>query len=410
MSERHLRRAVERELGVSPVELAQTHRLLLAKQLLADTSLSITRVAYASGFQSLRRFNATFRERYRMPPSLVRRNGNAKRASDEAEPVEPVRLTLAYRPPLPWDALLATLGRTFVPGVESIENGCYTRTVSIDRYRGVVSVHNVCGTQSRRRNAETRRGAGQAHLEVRVSPSLLPALMPLLAQLRRLFDLDAEPTVVDQHLAQDGLASLVRQRPGVRVPGAMDGFEIALVTILHDAVRNDAAARRLVRRIVQALGEPFVAGFEGLDRLAPGAARVADAGAARLQTAGVPRRAADMVARLARLVEDRTIRLYPGCDVEATYGTLRHSLGLDELPATMIVMRALSWPDAFPVSPDVWRKALSSIPGDDATISSERWRPWRAYAATHLVHAAAQVADHSQSGTSAQGVLLSRGD
>jgi AraC family transcriptional regulator of adaptative response / DNA-3-methyladenine glycosylase II len=96
--------------------------------------------------------------------------------------------------------------------------------------------------------------------------------------------------------------------------------------------------------------------------------------------------------------------------VEATYGTLRHSLGLDELPATMIVMRALSWPDAFPVSPDVWRKALSSIPGDDATISSERWRPWRAYAATHLVHAAAQVADHSQSGTSAQGVLLSRGD
>ena len=194
VSERHLRRALEHEVGVAPLELAQTHRLLLAKRLIADTNLPMTRVAYASGFQSLRRFNVVFREQYRMPPTALRRGagGRSPRTLDSGS----LRLTLAYRPPLAWDALLANLPRE--------------ATVTIAGHHGVVSVDN---------------SSADAHLVVDISESLLPALMPLIAGLRRVFDLDAEPAVIAAHLGAHGLADLVARHPGVRVPGVFETLE-----------------------------------------------------------------------------------------------------------------------------------------------------------------------------------------
>src|SRR6266566_597245 len=232
VSERHLRRAMEREIGVSPLALAQTHRLLLAKRLLADTALPVTRIAFASGFRSLRRFNSVFRERYGLSPSALRPRGVGRRE------YETVRLTLAYRPPFAWDVLIALLAREALPGVEVVRDGRYARTVRLAGERGVVFV--AAGP------------AGANHLAVDVSPALLPALMTLLARLRHLFDLDAEPTVVDAHLAQGGLAALVERRPGVRLPGALDGFEAALRALLHGssarARRREPAARAGRRR------------------------------------------------------------------------------------------------------------------------------------------------------------------
>ena len=193
VSERHLRRALERETSVSPLELAKTHRLLLAKRLIVDTDLPMTRVAYASGFQSLRRFNVVFREQYRMPPSALRR-GRRTAAKDGA-----LKLTLSYRPPLDWKALVAEVGREAI--------------VSIDGHTGRVSVEN---------------SPGDAHLVVEIAESLLPVLMPLIAGLRRVFDLDAEPAVIDAHLAANGLAALVARHPGVRLPGMLERLEGAL--------------------------------------------------------------------------------------------------------------------------------------------------------------------------------------
>ncbi len=194
VSARHLRRALERELSVSPLELAQTHRLLLAKRLIVDTDLPMTRVAYSSGFQSLRRFNVVFREQYRMPPSALR-HGRRMPAGEAGS----LRLTLSYRPPLDWEALVAEVGRE--------------ATVSIDGHRGRVAARN---------------SARDAHLVVEIAESLLPVLMPLIAGLRHVYDLDAEPRVIDAHLAANGLAQHVARHPGVRVPGVLATLKGAL--------------------------------------------------------------------------------------------------------------------------------------------------------------------------------------
>ncbi len=371
VSDRHLRRVLERELGVSPVELAQTHRLLLAKRLLADTSLPVTRIAYASGFQSLRRFNSMFRERYRLSPSALRRGPHA--TGGQGSPATPagdlVRLTLAYRAPLAWDTMIALLGRDALPGVELVEGGRYGRTMQLEGKRGVVFAANSAGE-------------ARTHLAVDVSPSLLPVLMPLLARLRHLFDLDAEPTAVDGHLARGGLGPLVARRPGLRIPGALDGFEAAFRALLGG--RIGLASSEPARRVVEALGEPLDTGYPTLGWIAPDAARVAEAGAPRLAALGVPRRAAEVVVSLARALAESTLWLEPGSDVAAAYRALRAIDGIGERLATTIVMRAMYWPDAFPASDGVLRRAAGESSPRALRARAEAWRPWRAYAALHL--------------------------
>jgi AraC family transcriptional regulator, regulatory protein of adaptative response / DNA-3-methyladenine glycosylase II len=368
VSERHLRRAFEREVGVSPLELAQTHRLLLARRLLVDTDLPVTRVAYAAGFQSLRRFNAAFRAQYGMPPSALRRPPTTT-AGPAQRRAASLRLTLAYRPPLAWESLLAILHRDATPGVEIARGRRYGRTLRLEGYSGFVFAEDV--------------PAGR-HLAVEVSAPLLPVLMPLIAGLRRLFDLDAEPSVVDAHLAQGGLGDLVARRPGMRLPGALDGFEVALRALLGPRGRWSEATRALAGRVAAALGEPLETGIPGLTHLAPTAARVAEAGAARLAGVGVPPRRAESIVQLARAAASGALRLEPASDAAATRRALLEIDGVTERLATVIAMRALHWPDAFPATDRTLRRAAGVKSVSALAARAEGWRPWRAYAALHL--------------------------
>jgi AraC family transcriptional regulator of adaptative response / DNA-3-methyladenine glycosylase II len=372
VSERHLRRALEREIGVSPIELAQTCRLLLAKRLLAETSLPITRIAFASGFQSLRRFNAIFKERYRMSPASLRRGvrdgeRNRKGLSTETER-DFVRLSLAYRAPLDWPALLGFLHRDAIPGVELVELGRYGRTVSLGGRAGAVIIENGAPEGTEVKPGETRS------LTVAVSATLLPVLMPLLARIRQMLDLDAEPSVVDGGLVQGGLEALVREHPGLRIPSVLTGFEAALRVLLP---------RELVEPVANS-GTPLESGVPGLSRLLPDTPMVAKGGSDRLMALGVPSVPAEQLAAVARLIADGSLRLEQGCDVVEARRIL---LGIDqvtEAQVTMIIMRALPWPDAFPASdPGLLRAAGVPTPLELEGMA-ERWRPWRAYAAHHL--------------------------
>ncbi len=392
VSERHLRRVMERELGVSPVELAQTLRLLLAKRLLTDTSLSVTRIAFASGFQSLRRFNAVFRARYGRSPTTVRRAqpsseppsgilARTRATRWAASELDLVRLTLAYRPPFAWQTLTTLLRREAMPGVQHVDGNRYGRTVRVDGKHGVVFVEDAAAlTSNGRRPAST-------HVNVDVSPGLAPVLMPLLARLRQLFDLDAEPSVVHQWLERGGLSALVRQRPGLRVPGAFDGFEVALRALLGESHRWSTSRTRsleLLRRVAHHLGDAVETGYPMLTRLSPSPERVAEAGIARLVALGVPAGRARAIVTLARAVVSGALRLEPGSDVIATRQALLTFAGVGDTLATMIVMRALHWPDAFPASDRALQRATGIFSSRALRARAEQWRPWRAYAALHL--------------------------
>src|SRR5688572_23293328 len=302
VSGRQLRRAMQSELGVSPIELAQTHRLLLAKQLLTETHLPMTRVADASGFQSVRRFNALFLERYRLNPESLRRRGNGassklhsngtkRLAGTQAETREPnLRLTLAYRPPLAWSSLLAFLGRRATPGVERISSGTWSRTVRIDGHTGVIRVR------------EPDPGsvlAGHDVVVLEADASLAPALMPLCARVKQLFDLVAEPNAIESHLTRSGFGAISRSARGLRVPGAWDGFELAIRAILGQQV-SVAGATTLMGRLTTSFAEAFVAGDEGFTHFTPTAERLADAGVDAIRRIGLPGARAETIYELSR--------------------------------------------------------------------------------------------------------------
>lgn len=207
--------------------------------------------------------------------------------------------------------------------------------------------------------------------------------MPLLARLRHLFDLDAEPTMIDAHLGQGRLEALVARRPGMRIPGAFDGFDVALRAILRGDATSEASSD-LPGRVAEALGQPIVTGFASLSRLAPSAARVAAAGAGRLEALGVPRQRASAAIAVARLVADRQLLLAPGSDPIATRQRLSEIDGVDDRLAHVIVMRALSWPDALPVTDTALQRAAGVLSAGTLQEGAEEWRPWRTYAALHL--------------------------
>ncbi len=258
---RQLRRVVQREFGVSPVELAQTQRLLLAKQLLTESDLPIIQVAFASGFESVRRFNALFRSHYGLTPSRMRR------ASPTSHAGGCIRLTLAYRPPLAWQVLMRFLAGRAMEGVEWVGDQCYSRTVAVGNLQGWLRVAPV---------------AGRDMLSVELATSLMPALPEILARLKNLFDLSARPDVIANHLSADSrLARIVTRCPGLRVPGAFFGFELAIRAILGQRI-SVRAATTLAGRLADRFGEPTETPVPGLTRLSPTPARLASANEADL--------------------------------------------------------------------------------------------------------------------------------
>jgi AraC family transcriptional regulator of adaptative response / DNA-3-methyladenine glycosylase II len=361
---RHLRRAMAAELGVTPVELAQSRRMALAKQLLHDTALPMAEVAFAAGFSSLRRFNALFHQRFGRPPSALRRAHG-----DGAAPASLV-LRLDFRPPLDWEALLAFLTARCTAGVEQVAGGAYRRTVRLGGRMGWVSV--------------TRDPARPAALRAEASLSLAGALMPLAARLRAQLDLDARPDAVAARLRRDPLlARSLRRHPGLRVPGAFDGLDAAVRVIVGQQV-SVAAATTLSGRLATALGEPMATPFPGLDRLAPSAEAIAAAGVEAIARVGMPGARARTILELARAVAGGGLALHRGGDGEAARARLLELPGVGPWTAEVVAMRALGEPDAFPASDLGVLRALGASSALEAEARAEAWRPWRSYAVMHL--------------------------
>lgn len=364
LSSRQLRRIVRSELGVSPMELVLTRRLLLAKQLLTSTALPITEVAFASGFASLRRFNDAFLGRYGLAPGRLRRQSAGASAS-----LGSITLQLGYRPPYDWSAMMAFLGARALRGVELVEADGYRRAVALGGHQGWIHV----------RHSPERRA-----LLVELSRSLTPSLPALLGRLRSLFDLSARPDLIGERLALDPrLAPSVAASPGLRVPGAFDGFELAARAILGQQV-SVKAATTLAGRFVEAFGERLDASTQGLTHLGPTPARVASASAEELTALGVTSARARSILALAAEVADGRLRLEPGARAEETIAKLVALPGIGPWTAHYIAMRALRWTDAFPKEDLVIRGRLGGVSAARAEQLSQPWRPWRSYATLHL--------------------------
>ncbi len=363
ISARQLRRAIRQEFGVSPVELAQTRRLLLAKQLLTETKLPMIDVALASGFASLRRFNALFRSHYSMTPSRIRRTAGVTTARDS------LTLSLAYRPPFAWKPLLHFLAGRSTLGVESVVDAQYLRTVRIGETPGWVRVQ-----PSERRNA----------LTVEISTSLAAVLPTLLPRLRCLFDLDARPDVIADHLSADPrLARVASQLPGLRLPGAVDGFEMAVRAILGQRI-SVPSATTLAGRLAASFGEPIETPFPTLKLVSPSAERLAVTDPVELAALGIADPRARAITELARAVAARRVDLVPGADPDVTILRLLELPGIGAWTAHYIAMRALRWPDAFPAADLGLLKATGVKSARELARRAESWRPWRSYAALYL--------------------------
>jgi AraC family transcriptional regulator of adaptative response / DNA-3-methyladenine glycosylase II len=363
LSSRQLRRLMRQELGVSPIQLAQTTRLLLAKRVIAETELPMIQVALAAGFDSLRRFNATFRSHYRLAPGTLRRSATKGGAADC------LRLTLAYRPPLDWAAMLRFLGRRAIPGVECVTDDAYHRTVGIGEHRGWLSVSPV---------------ADRNLLKVDLFTALTPMLPAILVRLRHLFDLDARPDIIAAHLALDPrLAASLAAHPGLRVPGAFDSFELSVRAILGQQV-SVRAASRLAGRFASRIGEPIKTPLACLNRITPTAAALATTRRSTLASLGVPLARAECLRNLSRTIVSREFDLEPGGDPGESVAKFKSLIGIGPWTAAYIAMRALRWPDAFPAGDLGLLKAARLKSAKALEIAAERWRPWRAYAAMHL--------------------------
>lgn len=382
-SARQLRRLMVKTFGVAPVEIMQTERLLFAKKLLQETSLPAAQVALSAGFGSVRRFNALFQARYGLSPSALRREGNRQPAG---HPNDTLHLRLSYRPPLAWRELLEYLSRRAVPGVEFVnpEHTFYARTVSLGDKTGWVQVQHA--------------DAG-SWLEVTLPASLAGASWQILARLRALFDLDANPANIDAHLGADKLLGpSVRRHPGLRVPGTWETFELAVRAVLGQQI-SVAGATTLAARLAAKFGAPVQTPFEHLARLAPSAHTLAATAPEEIAKIGLPKARAATLRDLAAAAERGELTFGPTATVEDVIATMSKIRGIGEWTAQYVAMRALRFPDAFPAADLGVRKALvppgAALPPEKEVIArAAAWKPWRAYATLHLwqtLHDAAPV-------------------
>ena len=356
VTDRHLRRIFQAAHGVSPHEYLTTQRLLLAKQLLTDTALPITQVALASGFASLRRFNAAFAERYRLKPTQLRK----PRAAPPAERA----MRLAWRPPYDVAGVLSFYAHRELPGVEQVDGMTLRRTLAAG-LRG----QPVAGW------FEARFVPERNEVHLRTSSSLSPVLGEVLQRVRQGLDLDADPSRIAPALTTLPVAA----RPGLRLPGAMDGFEAAVRVILGQQVTLKAA-RTLTHRLVQRFGARIDTPFPALTHLFPTAGTLVTASAEDIGTLGIVRQRVRAIQALAAAVEAGALELHRGAPLAPTLDALRALPGVGEWTAQLIAMRALSWPDAFPSTDIGLLNALHTRDVRAVEAMAEAWRPWRAYA------------------------------
>ena len=357
--------------------VAQTRRVLFAKQLIHETRMPMTEIALAAGFGSIRRFNEIFRELFHRPPSALRR----KRSSDSLSPEADVTLRLRYRPPYDWESMLGYLRARAIPGVELVENGSYLRTIGMDGFTGSVRVTHLPERQS---------------LCATIRFPRVQSLPAIISRVRRLFDLGADIETIDAHLSLDPvLAPLVAQRPGLRAPGGWDGFELAVRAILGQQV-SVTAARRLAEQLVANHGERVSSDFVNEPRLThvfPEAQRLALTESIAIGMPGARRSALKELAEAAA-ADSNLFR--PFGTIEEAIARLRKIRGVGEWTAQYIALRALRETDAFPAADIGLLRGAEAVDGAKCTaphllMRSESWRPWRAYAAQHLWAAGAAI-------------------
>ncbi len=366
IGERQLRRLFRRHLGANPVTVAQTRRILLAKQLIHQTDLSMIDVALASGFGSVRRFNETFQHLYHRPPSELRRRASAPSSAPE------ISLLLPYRPPYDWDSMIRFLKTREIAGLEVVTNESYSRVIEFGDAAGSITVAHA---------------PEQSALRVAVRFPRLNLLPAIIARIRRMFDLSAEPGAIASVLASDPiLAPLVSTRPGLRVPGGWDGFEIAVRAVLGQQITLKGATQ-LASRIVARAGTRVTGGLEtpGLTHAFP---RPDHINARSLAGIGMPRARAATLSRVAAAASADPHLFDPRRDLAEAVAHLRKLPGIGEWTAQYIAMRALGESDAF-LAGDVAVQRKFAQHGKRPTAAdllarAERWRPWRAYAVLHL--------------------------
>ncbi|MGN2244447.1 AlkA N-terminal domain-containing protein [Frateuria sp. GZRR33] len=375
---RQLRRLFVEHLGAPPLSVHTTRRLLFARQLLTETTLPVTEVALAAGFGSLRRFNAAFAQANRIAPRELRRQPRAVDAGDA------LVLRLGYRPPYDFEGVLDFLRTRALPGIEHVEAHAYARVFGPAESPGWLRLSAWPG--------------GEHALKLELHCPQPGRMLPLVTRLRRMFDLDAEPQAIGATLGAGGvLAPLLRRRPGLRLPGGWDGFEIAVRAVLGQQV-SVAAARTLAARIVERWGEPLpTPGLPGLARLFPTPERLVDAD---LREAGVINARAETIRGIARALLDGRADFRPGQPLESFVASWTALRGIGEWTAHYMAMRALSHPDAFPAADLILRRAAAGDGGELSTRAlsamAEAWRPWRAYAVMHLWRSTADPAQASR--------------
>jgi len=368
VSERHLRRIFLEEHGVTPLQYLQTRRLHLAKQLLTDTRLPVAQVALTSGFRSLRRFNAAFADSYRMNPARLRRVA-AEPDATRADPAPSVTVALAHRLPYDMAALLRFIAQRAIPGVETVDGLSIRRSVRA----------GTLGAEAGWIAATFLPDAARVRLEF--APALTPASGRIVAAVRRWLDLDAAPDSIDAALAE------LPGTPGLRLPGSIDGFELAVRAVLGQQV-TVAAARTLARRLVATFGSPLATPWPDIDRTFPTPETVAVLEPGKIAELGIIGARAQAIVALAQAWPEIATALQPRSEPDVLIERLCRLPGIGPWTAHYIAMRVLGWPDAFPPNDVAVLKAMRQLFGTtsarDALARAHAWQPWRSYAVLRL--------------------------
>jgi len=364
---RHLRRLFVQHVGASPARIARSRRIHFARSLIEETDLPITKIALNSGFRSIRQFNHAMRAAFGQPPTELRRSHETANPTRHAGDIV---LFAAYRPPFDWTALVNYLRPRATPGVELVEAKCYRRTIEIDGEPGEI---------------EVRPDSVKPRLRIRVKLGNHEKLLEVVERVRRMFDLGADPLPIASYLSRSPrLNPLVATRPGLRVPGAWDGFEFAVLTVLNIQL-TARDHNTVVRHLVRTFGTPVKASATGLSHLFPRPEQIAEAD---LSIAGICGGCAKAVRSLARVVLRRELTFERSKTLEDTLSRLSAVRGLGERECHYIAMRVFGEPDALPLYDHALRQAVSAKSFEVYPVELERiaepWRPWRAYAAMHL--------------------------
>jgi len=376
VGERHLRRLFAEHLGTTPISVVQTRRVLFAKRLITETPMSMTQIAMAASFGSVRRFNETMRKVYGRTPTMLRTARDSSSA-DHDHDHDVVTLALPYSGNYDWPQMAAWLRSRAIPGVEAVGNdGRYIRSIALAGAVGTLEVHPPSDEA--------------AQLLATIRFPKVSALLTIVDRVKRIFDLDADLEVINAHLSSDPrLAALIARRPGLRVPGAWDGYELTIRAILGQQI-SVGAASKLAGRLVDRFGTPLPSALRGdghaVQLCFPPPEILADADIASL---GMPRARADAIRSAARVAVDDPRYFEPSHDLTGSIERLRRISGVGAWTAQYIAMRAMREPDAFPSGDIGLMRAFMDERGVRPTSrelleAAQAWRPWRSYAALHL--------------------------